>query len=1800
MKITWILLVQVVLACPIFAGEIPDSLRISQSDSLAMRGQDSLAVGNAGAALTYWEQGYNLIENIPGQEARIAAYLNAFGVAHEHLGHYDKAVQAYQTAATYAIEQGVFSTAGLAYKNLGLLYHRIWNDSEKALAYTRQAEEMYQKAGDVRAQLQAKNDRVTFYWAAEDYESALQLTRELIEGWATLPDSLELAYNLHNAGLLLNNLGRYEESEAYFIQAVPLYTRFEEYSNLMEVIRWIAIMRRNQHKFEDAITTSQAYIEMARILDPNALLDAYETLASTYYQMGECEAAIATYDTLYHLAQTADDLERQRNALYYTGVCLKNNGAYDQARAKFEAAATFDQQLENTAQLSLDYNMMGICYDQLDQQELAIPAFLQSAQLDSINGNPKDVGINYRNVALMYHELADYTTAQMYYEQAIQWHQTTQDSSELIDDFDQAGDNFQKLKQFDLALSAYHQQRMLAEARADTHQIAKAYQSLGETYRHLKQPRQGIAYYEKALALDPSGIYLDLGYTFNGLALCYDDLDDYPRALTYFLQAAQADSLNGDESDFALNLQNVALTYTDMGQYDNAAAYYQRALAIHQNLNDFSEMGDDQQGIGDMFYNTGQYDDALQAYQQALAYYQQAKNQAGIAQTFDRIGDAFSSTGHVDSAQAYYEQANTIFVARNDASGQASVAVSLGLMETERGNTTAALDQFQRGLELYQMLQDSSNIAIVYENLGVTLNRMGRNEEAFTYYQQAIEIMQKLGENANLAHVYQNLATTYSTLGHYPQARDYYEIALAIYRRINDRKNESALIANLAYVYLSTSNYRRAEERFMEALEISHEIGDRPGQAIIFEGLSDTYLRLGNYPLALEYANLSLEIYQDIGDRWGEGGAYLTLGNAYFGKDEYQTAIKFYQKSLEIGQETQNMNLRGTQYNNLGVMYFHLGDYDQSMEHLNRAEALYHSTGDRYGLALTLANWSEMYTEKGDYARALESATRALNMYREMEVTGRSAWMMHDLGKLHRELGNYDRAFALLDSALAIYRSIGQKTDTGNVLAEIGFTHQERAEFDAALDYYQQALQIAEAVGRRKEKGKFLMLIGSIHTARGEYTQALERYDTVYQLFNEIEYRVGVRDVAEKRGKVHFYLGDYERALQQYRIAYHIDTELGRKVAQAKLTLKIGQVELAQGKFNAAKTTLSQIETLEVNTPRLKAAAAHRLAQAKLALGEIETLDQQLQQALEWYRTSEDRLGMAEVYLTQGDYLLRRQQYPAATEAYTAAHHLALEIGVPELVWQAQWGIGRALAGLNQIDSAVTHLQAAVQTVESLREQLASENIQQSYNTNKMQIYEELIQLLFDLNREKEALEYLERSRSQLLRDSFRGLNYGTNEESSETLNRLKELDAQNARLTEQITAEKAKPFAKQNQKKIEELSRLVASNEAEFNELIFILEADPDYKNLIAIRPDQFSDLQSKIPPGSLFLEYFPSQTELYIFAITPDQLTASSVEIPRDELNQLVTRFRRQMDREAILLRDGMPTHVSSWQAETEVAPLKALITQLYAILIRPIAAAIEPVETLTVIPTGSLYYLPFAALGTEDENGNLQFLIETKRITTLTAATLQDLIAEKKPETGENCLLAFGNPDGTLAGALKEVIEIKEVFPEEAYIYTLSDATESRAKTEAGNCGVLHFATHGNLDPNSPMQSFLTMASDNSEDDGKLTLVEILRLPLKKQTHLVTLSACNTAMGENPSGLELISLARAFAMAGTPSLIASLWSVSDDATQELMKTFYANWGKIDKAEALRQAQLTLMAQPEFRHPFYWSPFVLIGDYR
>jgi CHAT domain-containing protein len=255
-------------------------------------------------------------------------------------------------------------------------------------------------------------------------------------------------------------------------------------------------------------------------------------------------------------------------------------------------------------------------------------------------------------------------------------------------------------------------------------------------------------------------------------------------------------------------------------------------------------------------------------------------------------------------------------------------------------------------------------------------------------------------------------------------------------------------------------------------------------------------------------------------------------------------------------------------------------------------------------------------------------------------------------------------------------------------------------------------------------------------------------------------------------------------------------------------------------------------------------------------------------------------------------------------------------------------------------------------------------------------------------------------------------------------------------------------------------------------------------------------------------------------------------------------------------------------------------SLLADLYQTLLLPIAGHLKG-NRLIIVPTGLLYYVPFHALN--DGTGYVAEKFDTNYAPS--AAIWQALHDRKTKKPGTSLLIGYA--DERIPLVEEEIRQIARVLPG-ARKLTGDNAGYAAIMNEIGRYELLHIACHGQFRADNPMFSSLHLA------DGWVTVRDIIAQKLKAK--LVTLSACETGLNELFAGDEILGLARGFLAAGAESLIVSLWSVNDEATGRLMAEFYQTLQRGSSiAASLRAAQMGFIERGE--HPYFWSPFVLIG---
>ncbi len=492
----------------------------------------------------------------------------------------------------------------------------------------------------------------------------------------------------------------------------------------------------------------------------------------------------------------------------------------------------------------------------------------------------------------------------------------------------------------------------------------------------------------------------------------------------------------------------------------------------------------------------------------------------------------------------------------------------------------------------------------------------------------------------------------------------------------------------------------------------------------------------------------------------------------------------------------------------------------------------------------------------------------------------------------------------------------------------------------------------------------------------------------------------------------------------------------------------------------------------------------------------------------------------------------------------------------------------------NEMPAAEKSLRAAVALLgDLLTDSGATQQKKQQWVQQAKPVFDMLVQSLSSQKKDAEAMEVVSMQQSATMLANLDRKTVKPPAKAAATYSKVEQLRGANQEIKNEISAAEAigdKAGADRARQKL-------AGSQAEyFRALNQLKQDDPSFAGAVSIQPTNFVKIKDVLPEGVVLVQYGMGEKKLYVFVAKKGGLQLHEVDVPAATLRQDVAAVRRAM---LAYTRDPGPLSGEG----------KAALGRLYGSLIAPLEADLATSRLLVVAPAQELYYLPFAAL--QKEGG--PFLVERMPVAVITGLELMEFMKTTKVQALES-LLALGNPDGSLPAAGREVDSVAALFTSKK-VFVGPQATRDRLN-QLGGASVLHLATHGVLDSKDVNQNYLLLAN------GHLPTGEIYGLDLGG-LGLVTLSACQTGVAKKlGDGAELASLAQAFSVAGGHSMLASLWSVSDEATAQLMVAFYENLlkRKMGRAQALQQAQLTLLRNPKTSHPFLWAAFELIGDWR
>ena len=994
--------------------------------------------------------------------------------------------------------------------------------------------------------------------------------------------------------------------------------------------------------------------------------------------------------------------------------------------------------------------------------------------------------------------------------------------------------------------------------------------------------------------------------------------------------------------------------------------------------------------------------------------------------------------------------------------------------------------------------------------------------------------------------------------------------------RSGHKTRELLLYLNLlASVYRETGQLQKALDSLNEALPIEQKENSTLGQAMTFNTMGQVYSDLGQEDKALSYLNQALPLWQTVGQRTGEADALTYIGRVYESLGQHEEALKNLNDAMEIWHDIDNPDA------SVAAEAAPSGPSGRLTRRVEAAREKFTSEANinvvnasAIGEAGTRDGLGRTYADEGQGREALKYFERSLRIFREAGERAGEALVLNDMGPAYAEVGEKQRALESLNRALSIWREIGSRQGEALTLNDIGRVYRDLGQQQSAMDDYNQALPIWREVGNRNGEALALSDIGRAYADLGQPSRALENDNQALPIFRETGSRRGEAMALNNMGRDHFDMGEPAEAmnLELQALAIWREVKDQRNEAQDLMTTAWSYSALGQPKSSLASALAALDLAKGVDDPEVKGAI-----EASLMMDFRK--QHRFEEAIFFGLEAVNSYQSIRKNITGLDKNLQAGFAQSKSGAYRTLAELLVEAG---------------------------RLGEAEQILDLLKEQELDDLVPGSgpgagaIETPKLSpVQQEIESLLSDLEKKSRDIEEWNLEAAQLEADSARN---AADDARLKTLN-ANLLQARSA-IQDRFDHAIAPELDKQS----------VSGQSAEASTQSYLERS------------------LAKLGQNVMGIRILLGEDHAYAIVVTANsrkkfEFTASSADIRSKALEAL----------KAI----GSPS--------TDPRPQ---LNQLYAMIAAPFESELKSVEaaggTQDNVPTllwsldDALRYVPMGAL----YDGN-RYMVERFHNVLFTPESYVH-IADAPEQTGAAPLaLAVGlskSYDGmpALPGVIPELDSVAhdpsvpdshgpmqgKILPDEQF-------TLAALKTELGSgsgFSVVHIASHFVLIAGTGNEPFLLMGGNNTGDAKgfEWNLAEMENSPVTfNGTRLLTLSACSTAKDyKSRNGFEMDSLGMIAQQKGAAAVLATLWDVNDLSTSRIMSDFYARWIKDSakgKAEALRQAQLAFLlgasaatgantgrglesagpslAQPSnlgYAHPYYWAPFVLIGNYQ
>jgi CHAT domain-containing protein len=918
------------------------------------------------------------------------------------------------------------------------------------------------------------------------------------------------------------------------------------------------------------------------------------------------------------------------------------------------------------------------------------------------------------------------------------------------------------------------------------------------------------------------------------------------------------------------------------------------------------------------------------------------------------------------------------------------------------------------------------------------------------------------------------------------------------------------------------------------------------------------------------------ETLQQTFDRiWGEiRGANLFAGQPR--NEASAQSVTLAWQALQLATDSGNERFLLEAWRMLAYSLLANEQYPQAIQYYKISIEKLEEIGEHRQAARNRIGYVAALAHAGRRQEALDVASVAEKWFVQNHDEEGRARLFTNLGILHHRLDEHTQGVEYYEMAAGIFEKLGDKR-------ALAHTYNCLANVLSMIDQVERADELYEHVGKLSDELNLFELSAQasynrayLYYLRGRYSDALHSFSRLRQRFD----RAGSRryralcDLDEAEIYLELSLSKdastlAERAVEQFK-------EIGMRYEQAKATGFYGVALMQMRHFAEALDAFLAAQKIFEEEGNLYWIGLLNLYRAEIHLsleriGEAQTLAMQAKLAFEQLAIPSKRI-FSLVLL--GRAAMAFNDLTAAEASTKEISALIQTTRVPLTLFPYHVLCAAIAERMQSWDEARSHYELAAQELERHQAGLYHDDLRVTFFKGRQQAYDALVRLSLDRMEPREGLAsayaWCERARSRGLVELLSHYAPAVHGQAEPSLlakiNRLREeLNIQYAR-----SHSETRPLtSRTNYEGIALKERELARSLRE------VSLVDPEYASLQDVSIATIESVQAALPERTTLVEYFATGDEVLAFIVSRNDAKVVRRLCSASAIFKLQRRLAFQFQKFQ-LGRNYVAIH-----SEQLLESVRLRLQELYGHLMAPFISEIHTPH-IAVVPHGAMHLLPFHALYDGEE-----YLIDEYEISYAPSASVLKYCLEKPDVPGKSPLLVgVADVKAPLIG--EELTKLNRLFPNAT---VLRDEQASRAAFMESSkaSSFLHIATHAIFRQDNPMFSSLKLA------DGWFTALDLFSMVC--QTNLVTLSGCQSGVSEVTGSDDLLGFMRGFLYAGARSLLLSLWNVNDESTAALMAHFYQEWQKgAAKSIAFRSAMLAVRC--EHPHPFYWAPFLLVGN--